>query len=110
MQVGSYVVLKCCSNINEIVATGVVEEVDNVRVNGIELGSQFCQVVVQYVVKKDERLVFPINHIHTVGNALGVPIVWPLSLVCILSWSYVALFLFIWSYLSFLFLFWLNEH
>lgn len=75
--------MKSAANINEIVATGIVEEMDNVRVNGANLGPQFCQVIIQYKVK-DEGLIFPYNHIQTIGDALGVPVAWPLSLVCLL--------------------------
>ncbi|XP_012851770.1 PREDICTED: uncharacterized protein LOC105971463 [Erythranthe guttata] len=80
---GSYVVLKSLANMNEIVATGIVDKMDHISVNGIDLGPDFCQVVIQYPVNKDARLVLPYNHIQTIGNAIGVPVAWPISLVAL---------------------------
>lgn len=92
MQVGSYVVLKSPANINEIVVTGILDDMDNIRVNGATLGPDFCQVVIQYQVQKNARLVFPYNHIQTIGDALGVPVPWPLSLVRFVSLVFCNLF------------------
>ncbi|KAK4419974.1 hypothetical protein Salat_2410300 [Sesamum alatum] len=54
IQVHSYVVLKSLGNINDIVASGYVSQMDSIRVNGEEL---------------------------TIGDALEAPVAWSLSLV-----------------------------
>ncbi|KAK4413185.1 hypothetical protein Salat_2731000 [Sesamum alatum] len=81
LQVHSYVVLKSLENINDIVASGYVNQIDSIRVNGEELGYEWCKVIVEYQMKRDVRLLKSYDHIHTIGDALGAPVAWPISLV-----------------------------
>ncbi|KAK4439036.1 hypothetical protein Salat_0238300 [Sesamum alatum] len=83
IQVHSYVVLKSLGNINDVVASGYVNQMDSIRVNGEELGHEWCEVIVEYQMKKNVRLLKPYDHIQTIGDALGAPVAWPLSLVAL---------------------------
>ncbi|KAL7098988.1 hypothetical protein ACP275_09G053800 [Erythranthe tilingii] len=49
--------------------------------NQRSLGSTSRAMQIKHMVKKEARLIFPYKHIKTIGNALGVPIAWSLSLV-----------------------------
>ncbi|KAG8364814.1 hypothetical protein BUALT_Bualt18G0037800 [Buddleja alternifolia] len=79
----SYVVLKSMGNINEIVASGYVNELNSVRVKGEELGPGWCEIIIQVPMKKDERLFKPYDRIRTIEDAVGAPVAWPLSLVAL---------------------------
>ncbi|KAK6147953.1 hypothetical protein DH2020_018865 [Rehmannia glutinosa] len=80
-KVHSRVVLKSLENINEIVASGYVSSMNSIRVNGEELGSGWCEITVQYHMRNDVHLIKPYDHIQTIGDSLGAPVAWPLSLV-----------------------------
>ncbi|KAK6131597.1 hypothetical protein DH2020_034611 [Rehmannia glutinosa] len=81
IRVHSRVVLKSLENINEIVASGYVSSMNSIRVNGEELGSGWCEITVQYQMRNDVHLIKPYDHIQTIGDSLGAPVAWPLSLV-----------------------------
>ncbi|KAG8369770.1 hypothetical protein BUALT_Bualt14G0048200 [Buddleja alternifolia] len=83
IRVHSRVVLKSLGNINEIVASGYVSEMENVKVNGEELGPDWCEITIQSQMKKDARLLRPYGNIQTTEDTLGAPVAWPLSLVAL---------------------------
>ena len=77
--------LKSLANINETVAIGNVRAVGGVIFHGRDLGPGICEVVVQTRVKDEEMLIYPYEHIETIGEAIGAPIAWPISLVFSIS-------------------------
>ncbi|KAG8374944.1 hypothetical protein BUALT_Bualt10G0048200 [Buddleja alternifolia] len=79
----SYVVLKSMGNINEIGASGYVNEMNSVRVKGEELGPGWCEIIIQVPIKKDECLFKPYDRIRKIEDAVGAPVAWPLSLVAL---------------------------
>ncbi|CAA0836902.1 Unknown protein [Striga hermonthica] len=81
IRVHSRVVLKSLENINEVVASGYVISMDVVRVNGEDLGKGWCEISVQHRMKNYVHLIKPYDHIQTIGDSLGAPVAWPLSLV-----------------------------
>ena len=47
------------------------------EVGGQELGSQYCKVVVNYVIKRDDILPCGVGNMTTMGQAQGQCIAWP---------------------------------
>lgn len=59
-----------------VIAKGVISSTN-------EVGKNWCEVHVQEVVNWDEELIRPYGLFQTVGDAIGAPIAWPMSLVSI---------------------------
>ena len=75
--------LKSVVNPTEIIGKGCVNSMDpSVVVGGEELGPNWCKVQVQVPIKWDEYLMRHYTGLRTIGDAIGTPIAWPLSLVC----------------------------
>ncbi|KAG8382392.1 hypothetical protein BUALT_Bualt05G0072600 [Buddleja alternifolia] len=106
IRVHSRVVLKSLRNINEIVASGYVSEMEYVKVNGEELGSDWCEIVIQSQVKKDVRLLKPYGNIKTIEDTLGALVAWPLSLECVKKLIFIVNH--VWN--SILFFYWLHSY
>jgi hypothetical protein len=53
-------------------------------VGGVKTGSQFCKVRINHPIAKYEPLMRPMPWCNNIGDAhtKGVPITWPLMLVC----------------------------
>ncbi|XP_040378811.1 uncharacterized protein LOC121054013 [Oryza brachyantha] len=49
------------------------------KVDGVEIGNEFTKVVVNHPLKEDEKLVRPVKHCKTIGDAHyeGMSIAWP---------------------------------
>lgn len=50
-------------------------------VGGEEIGANWCEIHVQVPIIWDEHLMRPYGGLKTVGDAIGAPIAWPISLV-----------------------------
>ncbi|KAG5558201.1 hypothetical protein RHGRI_008206 [Rhododendron griersonianum] len=50
------------------------------EVGGEELGANWCEIHVQVPILWDEHLMRPYEGLKTVGDAIGTPIAWPISL------------------------------
>ncbi|XP_057805534.1 uncharacterized protein LOC131020622 isoform X2 [Salvia miltiorrhiza] len=83
IRVGACVKLKSLVNLNEIVAIGIVKEIGNVWLNGRDLGPGICEVIVQTILKNEEMLIYPTDLHETIGDTIGAPIAWPLSLIAL---------------------------
>ncbi|KAK3039045.1 hypothetical protein RJ639_027530 [Escallonia herrerae] len=72
------VCLKSIMNPSEIVAKGVIQSIDpSTQVGGEELGPNWCEVSIQFAVKKDERLIRSYGFHKTIYDAYGATIAWP---------------------------------
>lgn len=49
----------------------------NTVLGGENLGTQFCEVVVNVVLKRDADLPRPYDHMETMGDAYMMPVAWP---------------------------------
>lgn len=59
------------------VAKGTVQSTDRKKiVGGRELGTECCEVVVDYIMKKDAILPRPVGNVTTIGQAQGRTIIW----------------------------------
>ena len=64
-------------------AIGRLQSLDpSTIVGGQPLGSNWCEVLVQVVVERDEHLIRPYVPLQTIADSIGAPIAWPTKLVC----------------------------
>ena len=54
-------------------------------VGGHELGTECCEVVIDYIIKRDAILPRPIGNVKTIGQAQGRTIAWPYKHVRLVS-------------------------
>lgn len=73
--------MKGLGNLNETVAIGILRTIGGVIQNGRDLGPMICEVVVQSILKAEEMLIYPSDLMQSIGDSIGAPIAWPLSLV-----------------------------
>eukprot|EP00267_Zea_mays_P051318 XP_020404245.1 uncharacterized protein LOC103649371 isoform X1 [Zea mays] len=60
------------------VAKGTITSTNpNTVLGGENLGTQFCEVVVNVVLKRDADLPRPYDHMETMGDAYMMPVAWP---------------------------------
>lgn len=68
---------------SKIVALGVVRSLDpNEQVGEQPLGSHWCEVHVNVPIEFNEELIRPYHHFKKIGDVIGVPMAWPIKLVC----------------------------
>ncbi|KAG5514584.1 hypothetical protein RHGRI_035854 [Rhododendron griersonianum] len=81
-KVGDYVNFKSVANPIDAVGKGRIASMDpSTEVGGEELGANWCEIHVQVPILWDEHLMRPYGGLKTVGDAIGTPIAWPISLV-----------------------------
>ncbi|KAG5535715.1 hypothetical protein RHGRI_023467 [Rhododendron griersonianum] len=82
VKVGDYVNFKSVANPTDVVGKGRIASMDpSTEVGGEELGANWCEIHVQVPILWDEHLMRPYGGLKTVGDAIGTPIAWPISLV-----------------------------
>ncbi|KAH7847069.1 hypothetical protein Vadar_021484 [Vaccinium darrowii] len=80
--VGDYAYFKSVANPIEFVGKGRIASMNpSTQVGGEELGANWCEIHVQVPIQWDEHLIRPYGGLKTVGDAIGTPIAWPISLV-----------------------------
>ena len=71
---------------DQVVATGTIISTDpNSMLGGVALGKQYCEVVVNVVLKRDTVLPRPYGYMETMADAHKMSIVWPYKRVIYLS-------------------------
>lgn len=76
------VYFKSVVNPIEVVGKGRIASMDPSSIlGGVELGANWCEIHVLVPIKWDECLMRPYGSFKTVGDAIGAPIAWPISLV-----------------------------
>lgn len=82
VKVGDFAYFKSIVNPTEIVGKGRITSLDSSKeLGGEELGANWCEIDVQLPIKWNEHLMRPHGGLKTVGDAIGTPIAWPISLV-----------------------------
>ncbi|XP_058209843.1 uncharacterized protein LOC131322515 isoform X2 [Rhododendron vialii] len=82
VKVGNYVNFKSVANPINVVGKGRIASMDpSTEIGGEELGANWCEIHVQVPILWDEHLMRPYGGLKTVGDAIGTPIAWPISLV-----------------------------
>ncbi|XP_058228513.1 uncharacterized protein LOC131336620 isoform X3 [Rhododendron vialii] len=82
VKVGDCVYFKSVANPIEVVGKGRIASMDpSTEVGGVELGVNWCEIHVQIPIIWGEHLMRPYAVLKTVGDAIGTPIAWPISLV-----------------------------
>lgn len=78
LQVGKEVILYAMLRSDLPVAKGMIMSTDpNTMVGGEALGKQFCEVIVNIVLKKDAILPRPYAEMSTMADANMMSIAWP---------------------------------
>ena len=71
-----------------IVAKGYIVSMDESKqVCGYRLGSNWAEINVQSAEIEDEPLMRPYSFMNTIGDAVGISIAWPCSLVYLLAFT-----------------------
>ncbi|KAG5539964.1 hypothetical protein RHGRI_020261 [Rhododendron griersonianum] len=83
VKVGDCVYFKSVANPIEVVGKWQIASMDpSTEVGGVELGVNWCEIdSCSIPIIWDEHLMRPYAFLKTVGNAIGTPIAWPISLV-----------------------------
>ena len=78
LQVGKNVILYAMLISNLAVAKGTIISTDpNSMLGGVALGKQYCEVVVNVVLKRDTVLPRPYGYMETMADAHRLSIAWP---------------------------------
>lgn len=81
-KVGDYAYFKSVANPIEFVGKGRIASMNpSTQVGGEELGANWCEIHVLLPIQWDEHLIRPYGGLKTIGDAIGTPIAWPISLV-----------------------------
>ncbi|KAH7844644.1 hypothetical protein Vadar_030181 [Vaccinium darrowii] len=81
VKVGDFAYFNSVVNPTEIVGKGRITSLDSSKeLGGEELGANWCEIDVQLPIKWNEHLMRPYGGLKTVGDAIGTPIAWPISL------------------------------
>ena len=77
-QVGKDVILYAMLGTDQAVAKGTIVSTnrDNM-LGGMSLGKQYCEVIVNVVLKRDTVLPWPCDGVDTIADAHKMPIAWP---------------------------------
>ncbi|XP_071926002.1 uncharacterized protein [Coffea arabica] len=79
---GDWISLFSLDEPTKVVAIGRLQSLDpSTIVGGQPLGSNWCEVLVQVVVERDEHLIRPYVPLQTIADSIGAPIAWPTKLV-----------------------------
>ncbi|XP_012855059.1 PREDICTED: uncharacterized protein LOC105974493 isoform X2 [Erythranthe guttata] len=80
--VGAKVCLKSISEPSKTVAIGNIQSLDSSKkVGEVRLGPRWCEVHINVGVDPDELLIRRISNFKTIGEAIGLTVAWPQSLV-----------------------------
>jgi hypothetical protein len=81
-QVGKYVILYAILRFDLPVVRAKIVSIDpNRNVGGQPLGNEYCEVIVNLVMKRDAMLTRPYGEIQTITSADKMRIEWPLNKV-----------------------------
>ena len=77
-QIGNDVILCAMLGTDQHVANGTIVSTnrDNM-LGGMALGKQYCEVIVNVVLKRDTILPWPYDGVESMADALNMPIAWP---------------------------------
>ncbi|XP_071940100.1 uncharacterized protein [Coffea arabica] len=79
---GNWISLFSLNEPTKVVAVGRLQSLDpSTIVGGQPLGSNWCEVLVQVVIERDEHLIRPYVPLQTIADSFGAPIAWPTKLV-----------------------------
>ncbi|KAH7835197.1 hypothetical protein Vadar_023734 [Vaccinium darrowii] len=82
VKVSDFAYFKSVVNPIEIIGKGMITSLDpSKELDGEELGANWCEIDVQLPIKWNEHLMRPYRGLKTVGDAIGTPIAWPISLI-----------------------------
>nr|CAD1823341.1 unnamed protein product [Ananas comosus var. bracteatus] len=80
---GNEVYLKSLKKPHGSVARGYILSKDpTTKVGGVELGPQYLEVQIDVAIVRNELLLRPYKNYLTIGDAVGVTVVWPYTFVC----------------------------
>jgi len=91
LQVGKNVILYAMLRSNLAVAKGTIISTDpNSMLGGVALGKQYCEVIVNVVLKMDTILPQPYDGVELMADALNMPIAWPYQRVIHMFISFLS--------------------
>ena len=72
------------SSNNKVAKATVVSVNPNNKLDGVALGTKFCEVIVDVVIQREALVPRPYAEIKTIGDALKMPLAWPFNVHLIL--------------------------
>jgi hypothetical protein len=81
LQAGSEVILFAMSSHEKVAKATVVSVNPNNKLTGVALGTEFCEVIVSRVLRRETLVPRPYADIKTIGDAEMMPVAWPYNRV-----------------------------